>query len=46
MRNSYLLTLNSLLLSLTTPSALLALLGLLVPLAIHLWNRRPGQEVA
>jgi len=34
------------LLSLSTPSALLALLGLLVPLAIHLWNRRPGQEVA
>lgn len=33
-------------LALTTPSALLALLGLLVPLAIHLWNRRPGQEVA
>ena len=33
-------------LTLTTPSALLALLGLLVPLAIHLWNRRPGQEVA
>jgi hypothetical protein len=32
--------------ALTTPSALLALLGLLVPLAIHLWNRRPGQEVA
>jgi hypothetical protein len=35
-----------LLLTLTNPSALLALLGLLVPLAIHLWNRRPGQEVA
>jgi hypothetical protein len=34
------------LLTLTTPSALLALLGLLVPLAIHLWNRRPGREVA
>ncbi|RZK62982.1 MAG: hypothetical protein EOO59_01050 [Hymenobacter sp.] len=33
-------------LTLTTPSALLALLGLLVPLAIHLWNRRPGREVA
>ena len=32
--------------SLTNPSALLALLGLLVPLAIHLWNRRPGREVA
>ncbi|MGI4738978.1 MAG: BatA domain-containing protein [Janthinobacterium lividum] len=32
--------------TLTTPSALLALLGLLVPLAIHLWNRRPGREVA
>jgi hypothetical protein len=31
---------------LTTPSALLGLLGLLVPLAIHLWNRRPGREVA
>ena len=30
----------------TNPSALLALLGLLVPLAIHLWNRRPGREVA
>lgn len=28
------------------PAALLALLGLLVPLAIHLWNRRPGREVA
>jgi len=34
------------LLTLTNPSALLALLGLLVPLAIHLWNRRPGREVA
>ncbi len=33
-------------LSLANPSALLALLGLLVPLAIHLWNRRPGREVA
>ncbi|MEJ7662798.1 MAG: BatA domain-containing protein [Hymenobacter sp.] len=33
-------------LTLTNPSALLALLGLLVPLAIHLWNRRPGREVA
>jgi hypothetical protein len=32
--------------ALTTPSELLALLGLLVPLAIHLWNRRPGREVA
>ena len=29
-----------------TPTALLALLGLLVPVAIHLWNRRPGREVA
>jgi hypothetical protein len=34
------------LLTFTNPSALLALLGLLVPLAIHLWNRRPGREVA
>jgi hypothetical protein len=34
------------LLTLTNSSALLALLGLLVPLAIHLWNRRPGREVA
>ena len=25
---------------------MLALLGLLVPVAIHLWNRRPGREVA
>ncbi|MFD1469781.1 BatA domain-containing protein [Hymenobacter caeli] len=33
-------------LTLTSPSALLALLGLLVPLAIYLWNRRPGPEVA
>lgn len=33
-------------LTLTNPSALFALLGLLVPLAIHLWNRRPGREVA
>ena len=33
-------------LTLLTPSALLALMGLLVPLAIHLWNRRPGREVA
>jgi hypothetical protein len=32
--------------ALANPSALLALLGLLVPLAIHLWNRRPGREVA
>ena len=32
--------------TLLNPSALLALLGLLVPLAIHLWNRRPGREVA
>lgn len=31
--------------TLLTPSALLALLGLLVPLAIHLWNRRPGRTV-
>jgi hypothetical protein len=34
------------LLTFTNPSALFALLGLLVPLAIHLWNRRPGREVA
>jgi len=34
------------LLVLSTPSALLAPIGLLVPLAIHLWNRRPGREVA
>ncbi|UYZ58550.1 BatA domain-containing protein [Hymenobacter latericus] len=27
------------------PAALLALAGLLVPLAIHLWNRRPGRVV-
>ena len=33
-------------LTLLTPTALLALLGLLVPVAIHLWNRRPGREVA
>ena len=33
-------------LTLNSPSALLALLGLLVPLAIYLWNRRPGPEVA
>ncbi|MGY3087685.1 hypothetical protein ACVWYF_000711 [Hymenobacter sp. UYAg731] len=32
--------------TLLTPAALLALLGLLVPVAIHLWNRRPGREVA
>jgi hypothetical protein len=32
--------------TLLNPSALLALLGLLVPVAIHLWNRRPGREVA
>lgn len=40
-----LLTLISLF-TLLSPSALLALLGLLVPVAIHLWNRRPGREVA
>lgn len=34
------------LLTLLTPTALLALTGLLVPVAIHLWNRRPGREVA
>jgi len=33
------------LLTFTNPSVL-PLLGLLVPLAIHLWNRRPGREVA
>ena len=33
-------------LTLLTPTALLALTGLLVPVAIHLWNRRPGREVA
>ena len=33
-------------LTLLNPAALLALLGLLVPVAIHLWNRRPGREVA
>ncbi len=33
-------------LTFANPSALLALLGLLVPLVIHLWNRRPGREVA
>ncbi|MDB5236634.1 MAG: hypothetical protein JWR44_3627 [Hymenobacter sp.] len=32
--------------TLITSSALLALLGVLVPVAIHLWNRRPGREVA
>ena len=32
--------------TLLSPSALWALLGLLVPVAIHLWNRRPGREVA
>ena len=32
-------------LTFTNPSVL-PLLGLLVPLAIHLWNRRPGREVA
>ena len=32
-------------LTLLSPTALLALLGLLVPVAIHLWNRRPGREV-
>ncbi len=31
--------------TLLTPSALLALLGLLVPVGIYLWNRRPGREV-
>ncbi|MCI1187132.1 BatA domain-containing protein [Hymenobacter sp. DH14] len=33
-------------LALLNPAALLALAGLLVPVAIHLWNRRPGREVA
>ena len=33
-------------LTLLNPAALLALSGLLVPVAIHLWNRRPGREVA
>ncbi|WP_460554347.1 BatA domain-containing protein, partial [Hymenobacter daeguensis] len=28
------------------PAAFWALTGLLVPVAIHLWNRRPGREVA
>ncbi|SFP73858.1 BatA domain-containing protein [Hymenobacter arizonensis] len=32
--------------TLLTPAALLALLGLIVPVLIHLWNRRPGREVA
>ena len=32
--------------SLLNPTALLTLTGLLVPVAIHLWNRRPGREVA
>ena len=32
--------------SLLNPAALLALSGLLLPVAIHLWNRRPGREVA
>lgn len=32
--------------TLLNPTALLALTGLLVPVAIHLWNRRPGREVA
>ncbi len=32
--------------SFLNPAALLALVGLLVPVAIHLWNRRPGREVA
>lgn len=32
--------------SLLTPTSLLALTGLLVPVAIHLWNRRPSREVA
>jgi hypothetical protein len=34
------------LLTFLNPAALLALTGLLVPVAIHLWNRRPGREVA
>lgn len=33
------------LLSFANPAALWALLGLLVPLAIHLWNRQPGRVV-
>ena len=32
--------------ALLNPAALLALTGLLVPVAIHLWNRRPGRKVA
>ena len=32
--------------TLLNPAALLALTGLLVPVVIHLWNRRPGREVA
>jgi hypothetical protein len=32
--------------TLLNPTALLALTGLLVPVAIHLWNRRPGREVS
>ena len=32
--------------TLLNPFALLALAGILVPVAIHLWNRRPGREVA
>ncbi|KUG06121.1 BatA domain-containing protein [Solirubrum puertoriconensis] len=32
-------------LTFANPAALLALAGLLVPLAIHLWNRRPGRVV-
>ena len=32
--------------TLLNPAAMLALTGLLVPVAIHLWNRRPGREVA
>ncbi len=32
--------------TLLNPFALLALSGLVVPVAIHLWNRRPGREVA
>ncbi|MBG8553101.1 BatA domain-containing protein [Hymenobacter guriensis] len=33
-------------LSFSSPVGLVALLGLLVPLAIYLWNRRPGRTVA
>ena len=32
--------------TLLNPFALIVLAGLLVPVAIHLWNRRPGREVA